>query len=139
MGSPLIVGIFPKLNCLKIQKNQIRNMESPLNIHGYLPKVKFVLTFDGIFLLEASNHHRYRYSGGGYTRGGPALLGEISLLTTRDLAQEGWKIFIINALKGAGPPRRANKSKLRTYDKVCLGQLFLDKVKNFTSSVCIYR
>ena len=40
-------------------------MESPLNIHGYLPKVKFVLTFDGIFLLEASNHHRYRYSEGG--------------------------------------------------------------------------
>ena len=40
-------------------------------------------------------------------------------------------------LKRAGPPRRASKSKLRTHDKGCLDQHFLDKVFHFTSSVCI--
>ena len=34
----------------------------------------------------------------------------------------GLEMFHINALKRAGPPRRASKSKLRTHDKVCLGQ-----------------
>ena len=33
------------------------------------------------------------------------------------------KFPLINALKRAGcPPRTASKSKLRTHDKVCLGQ-----------------
>ena len=30
-----------------------------------------------------------------YMRGGPALLSEISLLTTRDLAEKGWKFSIL--------------------------------------------
>ena len=50
----------------------------------------------------------------------------------RDLAIDqrsrlgGLEIFHINALKRAGlpSPRRASKSKLRTHDKVCLGQHF---------------
>ena len=29
-----------------------------------------------------------------YMRGGPALLGGISLSTTRDLVYEGWKFYI---------------------------------------------
>ena len=44
--------------------------------------------------------------------------------------------FHINALKRAGPPRRASKSKLRTHDKGCLDQHFLDNF-HFTSSVCL--
>ena len=36
----------------------------------------------------------------------------------------GLEIFHINALKRAGPPRRASKSKLRTHDKGCLSQHF---------------
>ena len=35
MASPLNVGISPKLNLLKYRK-----MASPLNVHGYLPKIK---------------------------------------------------------------------------------------------------
>ena len=38
----------------------------------------------------------------------------------------GPEIFHINTLKRAGPPRRASKSKLRTHDKGCLDQHFLD-------------
>ena len=34
----------------------------------------------------------------------------------------GLEIFHINAVKRAGSPRRASKSRLRTHDKVCLGQ-----------------
>ena len=37
----------------------------------------------------------------------------------------GLDIFHINALKRAGPPKRASKSKLPTHDKVCLGQHIL--------------
>ena len=33
--------------------------------------------------------------------------------------------YTVNALKRAGPPRRTSKSKLRTDNKVCLGQHFL--------------
>ena len=36
----------------------------------------------------------------------------------------GLEIFRINALKRAGPPRRASKSKLPTHDKVSLVQHF---------------
>ena len=58
-----------------------------------------------------------------YMRGGPALLG-------------GLEIFHINALKRAGPPRRASKSKLRTHDKGCLEQHFLD---NFSfHKLCLF-
>ena len=40
--------------------------------------------------------------------------------------QGGLEIFHTNALKSAGPPRRAScKSKLRTRDKVCLGLALL--------------
>ena len=60
-----------------------------------------------------------------YMRGGPALLGEISLLTT-EISPRRAGNFHINALKRAGPPRRASKSKLRTHDKGCLDQHFLD-------------
>ena len=58
-----------------------------------------------------------------YMRGGPALLGEISLLTT-EISPRRAGNFHINALKRAVPPRRASKSKLHTHDKVCLGQHF---------------
>ena len=51
----------------------------------------------------------------------------------RDLANDnprsrlgGLEIYHINALKMAGPPRRASKSKLCTHDKGCLDQHFLD-------------
>ena len=60
-----------------------------------------------------------------HMRGGPALLGGISLLTT-DISSRRAGNFHINALKRAGPPRRASKSKLRTHDKGCLDQHFLD-------------
>ena len=53
-----------------------------------------------------------------YMRGGPALLGEISLLTT-------------------GPPRRASKSKLRTHDKGCLDQHFLDNFSFHKLCLCV--
>ena len=46
-------------------------------------------------------------------RGGPALLGEISLLTT-EISPRRAGNFHINALKSAGTPRRASKSTLRT-------------------------
>ena len=92
-------------------------MELPLNVHGYLSEVKFVLTFDGIFLLEADNHHRYRYSGGVHMKGGPALLSRT------DYPRSRLGIFHINALRRSGS-RRASKSKLHIYDKVCLCQHF---------------
>ena len=38
----------------------------------------------------------------------------------------GLEIFHINALKRAGPPKRASKSKLRTHDKGCFDQHFSD-------------
>ena len=47
----------------------------------------------------------------------------------------GLEIFHINAFKRAGPPRRASKSKLRTHDKVCLGQNFFWITFHFTSYV----
>ena len=59
-----------------------------------------------------------------YMRGGPALVGGISLLTT-EISPRRAGNFHINALKRAGALRRASKSKLRTHDKVCLGQHFL--------------
>ena len=63
----------------------------------------------------------------------------------RDLAIDqrsrlgGLEIFHINALKRAGlpSPRRASKSKLRTHDKVCLGQHFFWITFHFTSFVCL--
>ena len=60
-----------------------------------------------------------------YMREGPALLGEISLLTT-EISPRRARNFHINARKRAGPSRRASKSKLRTHDKDCLDQHFLD-------------
>ena len=60
-----------------------------------------------------------------YMRGGPALLGEISLLTT-EISPRRAGNFHINALKRADSPRRASKSKLRTHDKGCLDQHFFD-------------
>ena len=48
----------------------------------------------------------------------------------------GLEIFHINALKRAGPPRRASKSKLCTHDKGCLDQHFLD---NFSfHKLCLF-
>ena len=48
----------------------------------------------------------------------------------------GLEIFHINALKSADPPRRASKSKLRTHDKGCLDQHFLD---NFSfHKLCLF-
>ena len=48
----------------------------------------------------------------------------------------GLEISHINALKRAGPPRRASKSKLRTHDKDCLDQHFLD---NFSfHKLCLF-
>ena len=48
----------------------------------------------------------------------------------------GLEIFHINALKRAGPPRRASKSKLRIHDKGCLDQHFLD---NFSfHKLCLF-
>ena len=58
-------------------------------------------------------------------------------MTTRDLPLGGLEIFRINALKRAGRPRRASKSKLRTHDKVCLGQHFFWITFHFTSFVCL--
>ena len=49
----------------------------------------------------------------------------------------GLEILHINALKRAGPPRRASKSKLRTHDKGCLDQHFFLITFHFTSSVCL--
>ena len=70
-----------------------------------------------------------------YMRGGPALLGGISLLTT-EISPRRAENFHINALKRAGPPRRASKSKLRTHDKCCLDQHFLD---NFSfHKLCLF-
>ena len=60
-------------------------------------------------------------------RGGPALLGEISLLTT-EISPRRVGHFDINAFK------RASNSKLHTHDKGCLDQHFLDNF-HFTSSV----
>ena len=56
-----------------------------------------------------------------YMREGPALLGGIS---TTEISPRRAGNFHINALKRAGPPRRASKSKLRTHDKGCLDQHF---------------
>ena len=56
-------------------------------------------------------------------RGGPALPDGISLLTT-EISPRRPGNFHINALKRAGPPRRASKSKLHTDDKIYLGQDF---------------
>ena len=60
------------------------------------------------------------------------LYGKRTSPPWRDLAIDyprsrlgGLEIFHINALKRAGPPRRASKSKLRTHDKICLGQHFV--------------
>ena len=69
-------------------------------------------------------------------RGGPALLGGISLLTT-EISPRRLEIFHINALKRAGPPWRASKSKLRIHNKGCLGQHFVWITFHFTSSVCL--
>ena len=70
-----------------------------------------------------------------YMRGGPALLGEISLLTT-EISPRRAGNFHINALKSAGTPRRASKSTLRTHDKGCLDQNFLD---NFSfHKLCVF-
>ena len=66
-----------------------------------------------------------------YMRGGPALLGEISPRKAGN--------FHINALKRAGPPRRASKSKLRTHDKVCLDQHFLDNVSFHKLCLFMYK
>ena len=49
----------------------------------------------------------------------------------------GLEIFHINALKRAGPPRRASKSKLRAHDKGCLGSILFWITFHFTSSVCL--
>ena len=57
-------------------------------------------------------------------RGGPALLGRNLAIDCLRSHLGGLEIFHINALKRAGPPSRASKSKLRTHDKVCLGQHF---------------
>ena len=47
-------------------------------------------------------------------------------------------VYFLNALKRAGPPRRASKSKLRTHDKGSLDQHFLDSFSfHFTSSGCL--
>ena len=70
-------------------------------------------------------------------RGGPALLGGISLLIYPRSRLGGLEICHINALKRAGPPRRASKSKLRTHGKARLGwHLFLITF-HFTISVCL--
>ena len=72
-----------------------------------------------------------------YMRGGPSLLGEISLLTT-EISPRRAGNFHINALKRAGPPRRASKSKLCTHDKGCFDQQFFRSATfHFTSSVCL--
>ena len=42
-------------------------------------------------------------------RVGSAVLSDISLLTTRDLALSGWKSLHLNTLKMAGPTGRAKK------------------------------
>ena len=66
-----------------------------------------------------------------YRRGGPALLGEISLLITEISPRRAG-----NFHKRAGPPWRASKSKLRTHDKGCLEQHFLD---NFSfHKLCLF-
>ena len=48
----------------------------------------------------------------------------------------GPEIFHINALKRAGPPKRASKSNLRTHDKGCLDQHFLDKFSFHKLCLC---
>ena len=71
-----------------------------------------------------------------YMRGGPALLGEISLLTTEISPRRAGNFQTVNALGSAGPPRRASKSKLRTQDKGCLDQHFLN---NFSfHKLCLF-
>ena len=60
-----------------------------------------------------------------YMSGGPALLGEISLLTTE-----------ISPRRARNFPYK-RKSKLRTHDKGCLDQHFLDNFLFPTSSVCL--
>ena len=64
-------------------------------------------------------------------RGGPALLGEIS--PRRD------GNFHINALKRAGPPRRASKSKLRIHTtKFVLASIFLDNFSFYKFCMFVY-
>ena len=58
-----------------------------------------------------------------YMRGGPALLGGISLLTTEISPRRAGNFPYKENL---GPPRRTSKSKLHTHDKCCLDQHFLD-------------
>ena len=70
-----------------------------------------------------------------YMREGPALLGEISLLTT-EISPRRAGNFHINALKRAGPPRRVSKSKLHTYDKGCLDRHFLDNFSFY--KLCLF-
>ena len=60
-----------------------------------------------------------------YMRGGPALLRRDLAIDYPRSRLRGLEIFHINALKRAGPHRRASKSKLRTHDKFFLGQHFL--------------
>ena len=72
-----------------------------------------------------------------YMRRGPVPLGETSLLTS-DISPRRAGNFHINALKRAGPPRRASKSKLRTHDKACLGQHVFWITFNFTPVLFVY-
>ena len=64
-----------------------------------------------------------------HTRGEPALLGEISPRRAGN--------FHINALKRAGPPRRASKSKLRNTRQSLSWPAFFWITVHFTSSVCL--
>ena len=60
-----------------------------------------------------------------YMRGGPALLGGISLLTTEISPRRDGNFPYKENLD---PPRRTSKSKLHTHDKCCLDQHFLDNL-----------
>ena len=57
---------------------------------------------------------------------------DLAINYPRSRPKEGWKLSILTHLR-----RLALKSKLRTHDKVCLGQHLFWITFHFTSSVCL--
>ena len=72
-----------------------------------------------------------------YEEGQPSLARSRYWLPRSRL--EGLEIFHVNSPKRAGPPRRASKSKLRTHDKGCLDQHFLNNFSFHELCVRQYR
>ena len=69
-----------------------------------------------------------------YMRGGPSLIGGISLLAT-EISPRISPIFHIHTLKRTDPPRRASKLEFRTHNQGCHDLHFVDNF-SFHKSVC---